>query len=138
MSDSDDATPNREEQQSNQSEKPTVKLGDERDCYNHEQGDFDTYIPVEVRVHSEAEARKVGKIISEHWEGEESEHQHEVGETLTKIDSSEWTITNRMVDVDTDETLYRLREEISGQSPFAEILTESQVSRSFKEVDDAE
>ena len=49
------------------SETPTIILGDEQDCYNRDEGDFDTYIPVEVRVSTEDQARKVGRILSEHW-----------------------------------------------------------------------
>lgn len=58
----------------------------------------------------------------------EVEHQHEVGDVLTKIDTSKWEVTNRMIDVDTDETLYRLRE-VDGD--ITEILTDSQIDRSF-------
>lgn len=47
--------------------KPTIVLGDEQETYNKQAGEFDTYLPVEVRVDTEDEARKVGKIISEHW-----------------------------------------------------------------------
>lgn len=60
---------------------------------------------------------------------DEVEHTHGLGDTLTKIDSSEWEITNRLFDVDTGETLYRLRET---DGDFAEMMTESQLSRSYK------
>ncbi|WP_135535357.1 hypothetical protein [Halostella pelagica] len=60
-----------------------------------------------------------------------TDHSFEVGDELEKVDSSVWEITNRMADGDTDETLYRLRESDVGQSNFAEILTESQIERSF-------
>ena len=50
--------------------KPTIILKDEEDCYDKDKGEFDTYIPVEVRVDTEAEAREVGRVISEHWNDE--------------------------------------------------------------------
>ena len=56
------------------------------------------------------------------------EHRHEVGDVLTKLDGAEWEIINRMVDVDTGEILYSLRE-VNGD--FEEIMTESQISRSY-------
>jgi len=59
----------------------------------------------------------------------EAKHSHGLGDTLTKIDSSEWEITNRLLDVDTGETLYRLRE---SDGDFTEMMTESQLSRSYK------
>ena len=52
------------------SDKPTIVLGEEQDCYNKQMGDFDTYIPVEVRVSSKEKAKKVAQIISEHWSEE--------------------------------------------------------------------
>lgn len=58
----------------------------------------------------------------------EIEHTHDVGDILTKIDTSKWRIEKRMVDVDTRETLYRLRET---NGDFSEIMTESQLSRSY-------
>ncbi|WP_254810693.1 hypothetical protein [Natronosalvus amylolyticus] len=61
-----------------------------------------------------------------------SEHKHDVGEVLEKMDTSEWKITNRMVDVDTGEHLYRLRECDPGYFTETEILTESQTDRSFE------
>ncbi|ELZ05759.1 hypothetical protein [Natrialba aegyptia] len=61
-----------------------------------------------------------------------AEHQHEVGDVLTKVDTSEWKVTNRMVDIDTGETLYRLHEmDVPSNFRENEILTESQISRSF-------
>jgi len=59
------------------------------------------------------------------------EHKFESGDELKKFDSSLWKITNRMVDVDTGETLYRLRESDVGPSNFTEILTESEIEDSF-------
>lgn len=60
------------------------------------------------------------------------QHKYDVGDVLTKVDTSEWKITNRMVDVDTDEVLYRLREaETAPNFTDTEILTESQIERSF-------
>lgn len=64
------------------------------------------------------------------------EHDHEVGDVLTKIDSAEWKVTNRMVDVDTGEVLYQLRD-VDSQFNDTEILTESQVARSF-DLDDGD
>lgn len=62
----------------------------------------------------------------------EHEHEHDVGEVLEKIDTSEWKITNRMVDVDTGEVLYRLREVGENLTHHeTEVLSESQVDRSF-------
>lgn len=62
-----------------------------------------------------------------------TEHKHDVGDVLEKVDSSEWKVTNRMIDVDTDEVLYRLREVHSASSfTETEILTESQIARSFE------
>jgi hypothetical protein len=60
-----------------------------------------------------------------------TDHRFDVGDELEKIDSSLWKITNRMVDVDTDETLYRLRESDVGPGNYTDILTESQIERSF-------
>jgi len=50
------------------SEKPVVVLGDEQDSYNKDTGEFNTYLPVEVRVDNKEQAKTVGKIISEQWE----------------------------------------------------------------------
>ena len=61
-----------------------------------------------------------------------SDHKYPLGKELEKSDSSYWKITNRMVDVDTDETLYRLRESGVGLGSFAEILTESEIEQSFQ------
>lgn len=58
-------------------------------------------------------------------------HDHEVGDVLEKMDTSEWKVTNRMVDVDTEETLYRLRD-LDSDFNDTEILTESQIGRSFE------
>jgi len=60
------------------------------------------------------------------------EHDHEQGEVLTKVDGAEWKITNRMVDVDTDEALYRLREVEPGLFQETEIMTESRLKRAYR------
>lgn len=59
-------------------------------------------------------------------------HKLDAGQELEKIDTAEWVITNRMVDVDTDELLYRLREIDGGAFTETEIMTEPQVFRSYK------
>ncbi|GGL55005.1 hypothetical protein [Halocalculus aciditolerans] len=66
----------------------------------------------------------------------EVEHENEVGDVLRKLDSSNWVVTNRMIDVDTGETLYRLRED--WHNPATEVLTEEQVSRAFDVVEDGD
>jgi len=60
------------------------------------------------------------------------EHDLEQGEVLTKVDGAEWEITNRMIDVDTDEALYRLREVEPGPFQETEIMSESQLKRSYR------
>jgi hypothetical protein len=62
---------------------------------------------------------------------EENEHRFGISEVLEKCDGSLWKVTNRMIDVDTDEVLYRLREDDIGPMNQTEILTESEVERSF-------
>lgn len=62
----------------------------------------------------------------------EGTHGYPVGSELEKLDSSVWEITNRMVDVDTGETLYRLREADVGPDSYTEILTEDQLEQSFE------
>ncbi len=68
----------------------------------------------------------------------ETEHEYDVDDVLEKIDTSEWKITNRMVDVDTGEVLYRLREVGENLTHHeTEVLSESQVDRSFVQPADA-
>lgn len=64
--------------------------------------------------------------------GIDDQHEHDVGAVLEKVDSSEWEITRRMVDVDAGELLYRLREaDVDGSFAETETLTETQVNHSF-------
>lgn len=62
----------------------------------------------------------------------EVEHQHDVGEEFEAPHKGTWKVTNRMVDVDTGEALYRLRE-LGAVFDESEILTEGQVSRIYGE-----
>lgn len=60
------------------------------------------------------------------------DHRHGIGDVLTKPDSSEWKVTNRLIDVDTGELVYRLREEnVPGTFRELEVLAESEVVRIF-------
>ena len=59
------------------------------------------------------------------------EHCYEVGDVVEKFDSSEWKITNRMIDVDTDEVLYRLRD-VNSDFNDTEIVTDSELARNFE------
>lgn len=61
----------------------------------------------------------------------EPQHNHEQGDVLVKVDGAEWKITNRMVDVDTGELVYRLRETKVGRFQETEIMSQSQVERSY-------
>lgn len=78
------------------------------------------------------EAGALREVLNELVGQEEDSHTYPVGAELEKIDSSVWKITNRMVDVDTGETLYRLREADTGPRNFTETFTESQVEQSFQ------
>lgn len=69
---------------------------------------------------------------------EGTQHTYDVGEVLEKADGSQWEITNRMVDVDTDEVLYRLREADVDNFVETEILTESQADRCLQRNHDVE
>lgn len=57
-----------------------------------------------------------------------TEHEYEVGAQLGDTD---WEISNRMIDVDTNEVLYRIREVGLGVSNEVEIVTESQLNRRY-------
>lgn len=57
-------------------------------------------------------------------------HQHEVGAVLQKFDSALWMVNRRMVDVDTDETLYELQE--VGDDSFSEIVRAPAVADNFE------
>ncbi|ELY91453.1 hypothetical protein [Natrialba taiwanensis] len=59
------------------------------------------------------------------------QHKHETGDVLEKFDTSEWRITNRMIDVDTDEVLYRLRD-VASEFNDTEIVTDSEIARNFE------
>lgn len=59
------------------------------------------------------------------------EHQHDVGEVFEAPQKGVWKVTNRMVDVDTEETLYRLRQ-LDTDFNDTEILSETQIERIYK------
>ena len=59
-------------------------------------------------------------------------HKYEVGAVFEAPHKGRWRVTNRMVDIDTDETLYRLCE-LDTRTNETEILTESQISRIYGE-----
>lgn len=80
------------EQQSDDNDKPSIKLKEEQDCYNKDEGDFGSYIPVEVRVDSKDEARKVGEIISAHW----NDDDYQVEADLVGLLSECWDLMNDM------------------------------------------
>lgn len=58
------------------------------------------------------------------------EHQHDVDEVFEAPHKGRWKVTNRMVDVDTGELLYRLRD-LDPDCNQSEILTESQIQRIY-------
>lgn len=61
-----------------------------------------------------------------------TDHRYARGEVLTKIDTSEWVVEKRMIDVDTGESLYLLSESEETGFTDTEILTESDVESSFQ------
>ena len=55
-----------------------------------------------------------------------------VDAVLTKIDSSEWVVKNRFINIDTDTITYQLTEKNDTDFTETELMTESQIEQSFK------
>lgn len=60
------------------------------------------------------------------------EHEFQLGDEFEECPAWTWKVTNRMVDVDTEELLYRLRGTNSGlNSGTTRVVTESQLNEGF-------
>lgn len=49
---------------------PTITLGDEQTTYDKEAGEYDSHLPVTIRVDDKEQAREVAEVFTEAWRAE--------------------------------------------------------------------